>query len=83
MKKFTVNLEDSTEPVQKVIHTVSIEIENETPDELRIVETGYDIHNSSYKFDDIDGADWVADHLGISLDDLMDACIDTIYKNGV
>lgn len=78
---FLIFQDDSTEPVKVTHHFLHIEYEGELM-EICVMETAHDINNSSYKFENADEAEWLADILGISMDELMDSCINTICKNG-
>ena len=80
MTEYEITLDDATEPVHVVRYTVTIEWDGKSQ-ELVAIETAYDICNSSYKFDYIEDAKYVADELNMDLDELMDECLRIIAKN--
>ena len=80
MTEYEITLDDATEPVHVVRYTITIEWDD-TSQELVVIETAYNIHNSSYKFDYIEDAEYVADELNMSLDELMDECLKIIQEN--
>ena len=80
MTEYEIILDDATEPVHVVRYNVTIEWDDKSQ-ELVVIETAYDIHNSSYKFDYIEDAEYVADELNMDLDELMDECLRIIQEN--
>ena len=79
MENFTVTHIDSFEPVVKIAHEVTINWGNNSRT-LRIIETNFDLLNSDFQFEDVIEGEGVALDLGISIDDLMDECLEVIQK---
>ena len=80
MTNYNVYLDDSTEPVLTVRHILIFEWDNESQ-KLVVVESIHDIKNSSYNFECPYDAEFVAGELNMSVDELLEECINTIYKN--
>ena len=80
MTEYEITLDDATEPGHVVRYTITIEWDDKSQ-ELVVIETAYDIRNSSYQFDYIEDAEYVADELNMDLDELMDECLRIIQEN--